>query len=280
MHSKFQESRANPRSKIALLATLIMVLGVSVGFVSADEPGEILWWDLLTEDAEAAVGFYQQLLGWDIQQVENGSYVILHQETPIGAISQIETTLPDIEESFWLIGIEVGSVRKAVSAARKLGASVDKKGHSKGYAKYAVLEDLQGAMVMFLQPDRRLGGTDGPGAWVWAELWTTDLSSASSFYDQVLGYTRSVLKRDTGDYPLFSTGSQPRAGMVEIGDRAIEPGWVPYIGVEDLEATIEKAKELGGTLYLKPAEEYDHGSVALLADPTDGAFFVYQLEEE
>ncbi|NIW24978.1 MAG: VOC family protein, partial [Gammaproteobacteria bacterium] len=50
-----------------------------------------------------------------------------------------------------------------------------------GYARYAVIEDPQGAQLLLLSPERALGGSEGPGSFVWTELWTDDSESATDF---------------------------------------------------------------------------------------------------
>ncbi len=60
----------------------------------------------------------------------------------------------------------------------------------------------------------------------------------------------------------------------------MEPGWAPYIGVANLEATLARARELGGEVLLEPNQEIYAGRVAVLADPTGVAFLVVELEGE
>ncbi len=187
--------------------------------------------------------------------------------------------MPEVETT-WLAVIVVEDLRASVRTARRLGASVGKGvTRVKGYGSYAVIEDPQTVPVMLAVTERPLGGNEGPGAWVWAELWTDDLEASSKFYGEVVGYDRSDIERADGDYPLFLWGDEPRAGLVAIEDPAIEPGWAPYLGVTDLAATVKRATEIGGEVLLPPAAELANGRVALLEDPTGGAFFIYQLEE-
>ena len=70
------------------------------------------------------------------------------------------------------------------------------------------------------------------------------------------------------------------AGLVEIENKQVDPIWAPYLGVADLKAIVAQAKALGGRILLEPSPELGEGRVALLADPTGGAFFVYELEEK
>ena len=146
--------------------------------------------------------------------------------------------------------------------------------------EFAIIEDLEGAPVVFLDPEKPLGGERAAGAWVWAELWTDDPVAASKFYGEVVGYERSETDLLGQAYPVFEIDGEPRAGMVEIEDKAVDPIWAPYLAVADVAATVRKAKSLGGRILLEPKPENRGGRVALLADPTGGAFFIYQIEAD
>ncbi len=261
------------------LALVAGILGMALPAL-AEGTGEVRWFDLLTEDAAAANAFYSGLFGWQIERSPSGAWTATRDGRPIAGISQIDDTMPEVE-STWLAVIVVEDLRASVRAARRLGATVGKGvTRVKGYGSYAVIEDPQTAPVMLAVTERPLGGTEGPGAWVWAELWTDDLEASSAFYGEVVGYRRSEVERPGGDYPVFLWGEEPRAGLVAIGDQGIEPGWAPYLGVADLAAAVERTTELGGEVLLAPDAGLAGGRVALLEDPTGGAFFVYQLEED
>ena len=53
-------------------------------------PGAVVWFDLLTEDANAVLEFYGELFGWDIQVHTPSHYVVVHNGQPIAGISQIQ----------------------------------------------------------------------------------------------------------------------------------------------------------------------------------------------
>ncbi len=270
----------------AFVATAVAVALVLVSLAAAlparaDGVGEVRWFDLVTEDVAAANAFYSGLFGWTIQRSKTGAYTALRDGTPIAGISEIDDNLPEVAESTWIAVVVVDDLRGAVGDASRLGAEVrENVTRVAGYGSYAVIEDPQGAPLMLATTERPLGGTDGPGAWVWAELWTRDVDAAAKFYGEVIGYERSEIERPRGPYSVFTAGGEPRAGLVEITHEKIEPAWAPYLGITDLEATLKRARELGGRVLLEPAEELAQGRVALLADPTGGGFFVYELEQE
>ena len=264
-----------------VLATIAVALfGTWTHAAAADSLGKLVWVELITEDAATAASFYEGLLDWKIEMRESGRYTVLSNGKPIASISQIKNRL-DEDEAQWLVGLEVEDLPESVAAARRLGATIHESAGSRaGFAQFAIIEDLEGAPVVFLDPEKPLGGERAAGAWVWAELWTDDPVAASKFYGEVVGYERSETDLLGQAYPVFEIDGEPRAGMVEIEDKAVDPIWAPYLAVADVAATVRKAKSLGGRILLEPKPENRGGRVALLADPTGGAFFIYQIEAD
>jgi len=248
---------------------------------SSNGPGAVRWFGLLTEDAAAARAFYTDLFGWQMERTASGGHVAVHDGQPFAGITQIGRTTPEVNESTWLVGVVVSDLRASVATARRLGARVLRDvSRAEGFAQWAVVEDPQGAQVILMVPERPLGGVRAPGNWVWAELWTTDQEASSRFYSQVIGWEYVELDRPDGAYPTFQSAGEARAGLVPIEKGAMENGWAPYIGVADLEATLGRARELGGEVLLEPNQEIYAGRVAVLADPTGVAFLVVELKGE
>jgi predicted enzyme related to lactoylglutathione lyase len=265
---------------LALATIAVVGFGALTPAVAADSLGKLIWVELITEDAATAASFYEGLLDWNIEMRESGRYTVFLDGKPIASISQIDDEL-DEEEAQWVVGLEVEDLPGAVAAARRLGATIhEDAGHKEGFAKYAIIEDPENAPVVLLDPEKPLGGERAAGAWVWAELWTDDLAAAGKFYDEVIGYDRSETDLSGQAYPVFEIDGEPRAGIVEIEDKAVDPIWAPYLAVEDVAATVKKAKSLGGRVLLEPDSDIRGGRVALLADPSGGAFFIYQIEAD
>ena len=242
---------------------------------------EVRWFDLLTEDASAAKSFYGELFGWHFQESPNGNWTALHRGEPLGSINQIDDPATEVEGSFWLAVAVVGDLAGSVAAARRLGGTIHEDlTEVPGFGSFAVIADPQGAPLALAAPDEPRSGRKGEGSWVWAELWTDDVASAARFYSQVLGFEKSTLASPYGDYPIFRHEGEPRSGLVAIEDDQARPGWAPYVGVADVPATVKRCRELGGAVLLEPSDELAEGRIALLADPTDGAFFIWQLAEE
>jgi len=264
---------------------LVALAGLVAGVLPAQQstppvpaaPGEVVWWDLLTDDPATVLDFYHQLFGWDIAEHTDRHWVVSHHGRPIAGISRIRNDHPDVKQAFWLAGISVRDVDAAVDRARELGATVHVGPQdSAGYARFAVISDPERVPVMLLDPFRELGGPPGPGGWVWAELWARDPDAEARFYSQVVGYERDRIDVNGGAYGVLASGGQPRAGLLEVPSESIQPAWAPYLEVQDLDATLTRAVELGGAVLVEPQQLHSVGSVALIADPARAAFFVYQ----
>ncbi len=270
--------QSSSMSRMQFVGATCLVLTLFLVPVCVAEVGEVVWWELLTEDAEAATQFYEELFGWQFEQVPSGNRIAELAGVPFAGISQIDDQLKGRNEAFWLVGFEVDKAANVVAKSRSQGAISHHSGQLEGVGTYAVLEDNQDAFFMLIEPDRPLGGAAKP--WVWAELWTRDIDQAASFYSRLLGYERSEEELASGRYQVLASAEVLRAGLVPIEARKVDPIWAPYLAVDDLDRVMARTETLGGEVLMTPSKDVAAGRVALLEDPTGGAFFVYLLERE
>jgi uncharacterized protein len=121
------------------------------------------------------------------------------------------------------------------------------------------------------------------GRFLWYELLTTDPSSAAQFYGKVLGWSESPFpgQTQTGTpYTILSAGQSPVAGAMELPPdpkaAGVPPHWVAYVGTPDVDATLERAKSLGGSVVMEPFDIADVGRIAYLRDPQGAVFAIYK----
>jgi predicted enzyme related to lactoylglutathione lyase len=247
---------------------------------TAADPGSFGWCELLTYDGPAAAAFYGGLFGWSLERHAEGKYRLLSNGVLVGGITQITRSTPEVDEGTWLVGITVRDVRASVNAAREGGGKVLRDVARAGRkAEWAVVEDGQGAQVLLFEGGDRIPTESVAGHWIWSELWTTDPAAAAKFYKAVVGWTMTEVDHPDGPYPLFQQGDVPAAGVVGIDGDRLQPGWAPYVGVDDLATTLTRARQLGGEVLLEPGDDVHGGRVAVIADPTGVPFLVYQLDE-
>jgi predicted enzyme related to lactoylglutathione lyase len=266
----------------------VAVLVGSVALASptrSDAAGEIYWFSLLTEDPGAASEFYSGLFGWEIAPSPTGALMAVRDGVPFAGISQIEDRVPSASEAMWLAAITVADLERSVAAAKELGGTVHEEiGRLEGWGSYALVQDPQGAPLSLVDPERALGGTSGFGGWRWAELWTHEPAAATEFYKSVIGYEREDLLAGDEHYSVFASAGKRNAGLILLEQREIASRWMPYVGVSDLRAILVRVWQLEGKVLREPAEldfqVAGQNRVALIADPTGGAIFLYQLDEK
>ena len=117
------------------------------------------------------------------------------------------------------------------------------------------------------------------GTFAWYELWTTNAVAAQGFYRSVIGWDARTSGSGAAAYTILSAGQVPVAGLATLPAstvaQGVKPGWVGYVTVTHVDASVAEAKALGGALYLGPADIPGVGRYALVADPQGGylAFF-------
>jgi len=244
-------------------------------------PGTFLGASLASEDAAGAAEFYTAMFGWDAEKTEDG-YALNHKGRLVASITQIDNSMPNVTESFWLVAFAVNNVQLTMDSARENGATIYRPitKVQGGNGRYLIIGDTEKAPVMFIEPrDTPIGGTTGPGSWVWAELWSDDIDKAAQFYADVAGFGHTEIDRGDGPYHVFTSQGERRAGIVKIPPelKNVKPGWAPYVAVADLSASTAKVTELGGTVVFGNVDHPAEGAVALILDPSGAALFLYQI---
>jgi predicted enzyme related to lactoylglutathione lyase len=267
-------------------STALLLLGACPALLPsrAEAVGEIFWFSLLSEDVEAAAGFYSQLFGWEIVPGPTGGLMALRNGQPFAGLNRIEDRIQDVNESLWLAAIAVAEPAESVAAAKQLGATIHQDVTKvEGWGSFAVIQDPQGAPLMLVRPERPLGGRQGYSGWRWAELWTHDTGAAATFYREVIGYEVENVAVGTDIYTAFGSAGQRNAGLVELQRTDIAPRWAPYVGVTDLRGILVRVWQEGGQVLREPAEidfaAAGANRVALIVDPSGAALFLYQLDE-
>jgi len=109
------------------------------------------------------------------------------------------------------------------------------------------------------------------GRFVWYELNTTDVAAATSFYTKVMRWGVWDASVPGRPYVLFSDGKAPVSGLAPLSDDAknigVRPSWVGYVGVDDVDATAERIKRLGGAVHILPTNVADISRFSVFADP-------------
>jgi predicted enzyme related to lactoylglutathione lyase len=91
-----------------------------------------------------------------------------------------------------------------------------------------------------------------PRPLVHLELHTPDQVRASAFYAQLLDWRPELVRAPAGSYLALDTGACLGGGVVECCTR--RPVWLPYVEVDRIDRSTERARELGAVVLLEPRE--------------------------
>jgi predicted enzyme related to lactoylglutathione lyase len=104
---------------------------------------------------------------------------------------------------------------------------------------------------------------------VHVELNTTDLNKAQSFYNKLFDWKTEDSKGAEGiNYKTIDVGKGTGGGMMTQKIPGASSSWLPYVAVDDIEATTEKARKLGAKVLKDVTEVPDMGYLAIITDPT------------
>jgi uncharacterized protein len=112
---------------------------------------------------------------------------------------------------------------------------------------------------------------DYHGRFVWYELITTDMAAAKVFYASVVGWGAQDASTPTMTYALFTAGKAFVSGLVGLSEDARKlgatPRWVGYVGVDDVDAAVDRIKRRGGAVHIPPTDVSDLSRFSIVADP-------------
>ena len=106
---------------------------------------------------------------------------------------------------------------------------------------------------------------------VWYELHTVDAEASMAFYRAVLGWETSSADVPDRNYHYVSAVNTPIGGVLEKAastmPSASKSAWIGYIGVDDLDAYVNRLTANGGVIH-KPSEAIPGvGRFAVCSDP-------------
>jgi predicted enzyme related to lactoylglutathione lyase len=122
------------------------------------------------------------------------------------------------------------------------------------------------------------------GRFVWYELFTTDIRAAKNFYSKVVGWGLHDLHAGGYSHTMFTTGTTPIGGLMDLPEGAktnnVPPGWVGYVGVNDVDATTKRFQAAGGNVYVEPHNIPYVGRFSLVTDPQRATIALFKPEIE
>lgn len=247
-------------------------------------PGTFSWVDLATTDLDGAKRFYGAVFGWEYQDLETG-----HGQTySMAAVDggQVAGLSEADGPPRWNSYVTVEDVGESARRAEEAGANV----HAPPFdvmdaGRMAVIQDPSGGVVSLWEPSGNIGAerVNAHGALTWNDLMTHDVGKASDFYCELFGWEVAPVEEDAGnDRVVIRNGDRMNGGMARLPESAgaeTPPHWLPYFGVDDVDAACRAAEEHGGSRLADPMD-VPVGRIAVLADPQGAVFAVFAGEFE
>lgn len=254
---------------------------------SSYEPGTPCWIDLMSPDVDASTAFYSGLFGWDAadEHDEEGNRIYTNYTRGGQVVAGAAAQQAEMKGAppVWNTYIATADVDKTSKKVEEAGGTVMMPAMDvMEHGRMAIYGDPTGAVISAWQAGTHIGAQvcNEPNTWSWNELLTRDVEAASAFYSDVFGWSYDSMDMQVGTYHVIQGGDEGGRG----GLMAMPPGmpdmvpnhWSVYFTVSDADATVERARELGGQVVQGPDDMPDVGRLATLHDPMGGSFMILQ----
>ncbi|MEA2466627.1 MAG: uncharacterized protein QOJ57_753 [Thermoleophilaceae bacterium] len=243
------------------------------------------WVDLSSPDLDASARFYGEMFGWEAAAgegpvEETGGYRMFSLGgAEVAGLGPAQPGQPPAWNTYVAVD-DAAAIGEKIEAAG--GKTVMEPLKVMDAGTMAIFTDAAGgAYFAVWQADRHRGAqhVNAPGGLTMNELDTRDFDGAARFYGEVFGWEIEPVEVDGQVmYGSFKLDGRLVAGLLPMGPQfppGVPPHWVPYFGVEDLEASAEKAQELGGQVLAGPIA-VPAGRFLVLRDPQGAAFCIWQ----
>ncbi len=252
-------------------------------------PGTPSWVDLSSPDADASARFYAALMGWSASEPgpveETGGYRIFEQEGQ--AVAGLMGHMQEGQPTAWSTYVSVADADAAVARAKDAGGTVIVEPMDvTDIGRMAFFADPGGAAIGVWEP-RTFAGADlvnEPNSLCWNELLTRDPAAGRSFYPAVFGWEagRPAFADAPDGYVVWELDGEPVGGMMEMTDDRIPaevpPHWSVCFAVDDCDAAVATARELGATVTVEPTDT-SIGRFAAIIDPQGASLTVLKLAQ-
>ena len=248
--------------------------------------GSLIWYELMTTDADGARAFYEKVVGWaiDARAANDKGYRMIAM--PDGAVAGLlpltEAMTGQGARPGWFFYVNVGDVDQAVAGIEKAGGrALMAPWDTPGIGRFAMAADPHGAPFYVMNPIPPAGGGAStafdpklPGRCAWNEHRAADLPAALHFYTEQFGWavSGSMPMGAMGDYTFLSCGDVPIGAAFPAGSETDLPAWLHYFRVADVAQATAAIESSGGTLLHGPHEVPGGEHVVIARDPQGAAF--------
>ncbi len=108
------------------------------------------------------------------------------------------------------------------------------------------------------------------GEFCWNDLATNNTEASKTFYAELFGWQFKEGDEAGMKYTEVSLDGQRQFGGIweiteEMGE--VPPHWMSWVAVDNVDAIVEKVKELGGSVCVQPTDIPNTGRFVVINDP-------------
>lgn len=249
--------------------------------------GKFFWYELMTSDLDAAIGYYTKVVGWtasDMPMPGNSSqrYTILNVgERGVGGAMQLTDQMrAGGARPGWLGYIHVGDADAAAKSIADAGGKVLMGPDDiPEVGRFAMVADPGGAPFYVMMPFPRGEmpplDPETPGVFSWHELYSSlGDKAAFDFYAGQFGW-ETITEMNMGPmgiYRIFGAEGVQMGGMMNKPDNIPVSMWGFYVNVDGIHAAAERVTAHGGQVLMAPHEVPGGSWIVQCMDPQGAAF--------
>lgn len=110
----------------------------------------------------------------------------------------------------------------------------------------------------------------------WVTNLQYDVPTAAAFYEELFGWGTESGPDDLAPYALGRLRGRDVAAIGTMPDLEASPAWVMEIRVDDLEATVAKVRDAGGTVLQENVDFTPVGRLGVFEDPQGAVFCAWE----
>tara|TARA_R110002073_G_scaffold19130_4_gene70173 strand:+ start:82 stop:1560 length:1479 start_codon:yes stop_codon:yes gene_type:complete len=244
-----------------------------------DREGTPIWYELMTQDPDAAQDFYGAVMGWTFAAMPgapgNDYRIASAGSEPVAGVMRTQdhaNSMPDM----WFFYVGVSDVDAAAQKVKALGGRIDiEPTDIPNVGRFAFVADPQGAQFYLMRGNSDQDSTAfapaKTGHCSWNELVTLDQNAALDFYGELFGWEKGgsmPMGTDMGDYTFINHNNEMIGAVMDAPEKDTKPFWNFALQVADIDAAKKAVEDGGGTVRMGPSElPDDSGWLIQASDP-------------
>lgn len=244
---------------------------------TSHKPGTFCWVDLATTDTAGAKKFYNEVFGWEIQDIPVGEGMVYTMLNINGkAVAALAEMQPEQRQMgippYWMSYVAVEDAAATIAKARELGGNVLAEAFDvMEEGRMGLFTDPEGAITAVWQAKNHIGASykNIPNTLCWVEHGSHNPGASIPFLEKVFDWKAVTQNMGGTDYTTFFIGEEMAGGLYVMQEnmKDVPSHWLSYFLIENIDAKIEKITSLGGEILMPKMFAEGVGFFSVFRDP-------------